>query len=388
MYELISADSHVIEPGDLFQRGLPTGLRDRAPTLASWKGGSAWMVGDDISPAPLPKSAATGSGYRLPQLEASRATIAFEEVLPALYDPGERVKAQDADSVDAEVLYGYPYLWDAIKQLEDPELRFACARAFNDWIAEFCAHDPRRLIGVGRIPTSSIGDAHEEIRRCVEDLHLTGMVLDAWPDGSTGPTDTNLDPIWDVASQTGTPISLHYGLGDARSAPTAAIAPGMKPPMSSAAVPLAAAGVFDRFPNLRLVFAHADAGWSFHWLEFLDNTYQRQRHLERFKLPNPDAYPSEYIRRHFWFTIQQDRTAVTERHMFGDQHLMWASHYPLDATNWPDNRAQAIHITEELPREDRQAILAENVARLYRLPGYEDGVTLTPIESIQRLVHI
>ena len=162
----------------------------------------------------------------------------------------------------------------------------------------------------------------------------------------------------------------------------------MKPPAAAIALPLASGGVFDRFPNLRMVFAHGDAGWSFHWMEFLDNTYQRQRHLEQFKLPNPDVYPSEYVRRHFWFTVQQDRSAVTARHMFGDDHLMWASHFPLDATNWPDNRQQAMLVTEELPDDERHAILAGNAARLYRFPGYEAGVAPPPFESVVRLVHV
>jgi predicted TIM-barrel fold metal-dependent hydrolase len=122
-------------------------------------------------------------------------------------------------------------------------------------------------------------------------------------------------------------------------------------------------------------------------MEFLDNTYMRQRHLDLFKLPNPDVYPSEYVRRNFWFTVQHDRAAVTNRQMMGREHLMWASHFPLDATNWPDNRQQAMQVTEELPAEDRQAILADNVARLYQLPGYEP-LAPPPYGSIERLVHI
>ncbi len=146
--------------------------------------------------------------------------------------------------------------------------------------------------------------------------------------------------------------------------------------------------MFDRFPNLRMVVAHADAGWSFHWMEFLDNTYLRQRHLERFKLDREDSYPSEYMRRHFWFTIQQDRTTVKHRDLIGAEHLLWASHFPLDAANWPDDRQQAMRVSEELPTEDKQALLAGNTARLYRLPGYEEGVQPTPFESVERLVHI
>jgi predicted TIM-barrel fold metal-dependent hydrolase len=177
-------------------------------------------------------------------------------------------------------------------------------------------------------------------------------------------------------------------LGTSRSAPTAGITAGMKPPMSEAALPMAASGVFDRFPNLRMVFAHGDAGWSFFWLEFFDNTYLRQRHLEFYKLEREDVFPSEYIRRHFWFTVQQDRSAVKHRNVFSTDHLLWGSHFPLDACDWPDDRSQAMRITEELPADDKHAILAGNTARLYRLPGYEEGLEPTPFEAVERLVHI
>jgi predicted TIM-barrel fold metal-dependent hydrolase len=386
-YELISADAHVIEPGDLFESRLPAGMRARAPKLEPWNGGSAWFV-DDIQPVPFVASTTTGSGYRVDHRRDVEAAVAFDEVMPALYDPVERIKAQDADSVSAEVLYGYPYLWDAIKQVDDAEFRLECARAYNDWIAEFCSHDPNRLIGVGKIPTSSIDDARKELVRCIDELHLRGAAIDAWPDDSTGPADPSLDAIWEVANDAAIPVSLHYGLGESRSAPTAGIAAGMKPPMSNAALPMTASGVFDRFPNVRVVFAHGDAGWAFFWLEFFDNTYLRQRHLEFYKLERQDVFPSEYIRRHFWFTMQHDRTAVKHRRVFGTDHLLWASHFPLDASDWPDDRAQAMRVTEEVLPEDKHAILAGNAARLYRLPGYEDGLAPTPFESVERLVHI
>src|SRR6476661_9324930 len=97
-YELISADSHVLEPADLFATRLPSALRGQAPKLVSADGVSTWEV-EGVGPVPLPASAVTGSGYDLPN--GVSAGAAFDDVMPALYDPAERVKAQYADSVDA-----------------------------------------------------------------------------------------------------------------------------------------------------------------------------------------------------------------------------------------------------------------------------------------------
>src|SRR5215831_11850352 len=172
VYDLISADSHVLEPPDLFEKRLPAKLRDRAPKLEPWNGGSAWIV-DGLEPVPLPATAATGSGYRLANRGHGKP-VSFDEVLPGLYDPAERLKAQDADSVDAEILYPSPDLWDAIKQLDDRELKLACVRAYNDWIVEFSSSNPDRLIGLAKIPSTAVEDAREELLRCVKDLGVRG----------------------------------------------------------------------------------------------------------------------------------------------------------------------------------------------------------------------
>jgi predicted TIM-barrel fold metal-dependent hydrolase len=387
---LISADAHVIEPPHLFEQHLPASLRGRAPRFATTGDGDAWEI-DGVGRVALPPSAATGSGYR--PARSDGGAIAFSDVLPGLYDGAERLKLQDADSVDAEVIYPSPGLWDAIKQLDDTELQVACVRAYNDWIASFCATSPNRLIGVGKIPSSNLGDALDELERCLS-LGLKGVVLDAWPGGSRDEPEA-ADAFWSVVDGRHAPVSIHYGLGrESVTAPPSGIAAGLNPPLAdigaASLAPLLATGVLDRYPNVRMVLAHANAGWAVHWLEFMDNLYIRGRHLESRKLPFADAeaVPSEYIRRHFWFTFHQDRSAIRTRHLLGASHLLWGSHFPLDATNWPDNREQAMRVTEELPTEDRQKVLGENVARLYRLPGYEAGFEDGAVNEFEQLVHL
>jgi predicted TIM-barrel fold metal-dependent hydrolase len=385
-YNLISADSHVLEPPDLFEKHLPASLRGRAPKLESWNGGSAWMV-EGLDPVPLPATAATGSGYRL-DAHPTGKPVALDDVLPGLLDPAERIVLQDTDSVDAEVLYPSPALWDAINSLDDREFKLACIRVYNDWIAEFCGHSPDRLIGLAKIPATTCDDARQELLRCVKELNLRGIILDAWPSGSSRAGDPGDEPFWEAVNDMTVPVSLHYAIGaGARTLPPAGIAPGLKPPMADAALPLVAAGVFDRFPNVKLVFAHGDAGWALHWLEFMDINYVRHRHLDEYALRDPDALPSEYVRRHSWFTFHQDRPAVRFRRKLGTENLLWASDFPLDDANWPDDRQQAARVTEELPADERQALLATNTARLYRLTGYEQGFMDAQIAAFEQLVY-
>jgi predicted TIM-barrel fold metal-dependent hydrolase len=384
-YNLISADSHILEPADLFEKRLPANLRDRAPKLKPHDGGSAWFIAD-LDPVPLPPTARTGSGYRLSNMTGA-STIAYEDVLPALTDPAERIKAQEADSVDAEVLYPTPTLWDAIKLLDDAELQLACVKAYNDWIAEFCAHSPDRLIGLGKVPTTSVADAVAEVRRCAE-LKLRGLVLDCFPSGAKVGGNPDDEPFWEAVNETGLPVSLHIAVGPtANTMPESGPAPGMRPQMADAVLPMVASGLFDRYENVRVVLAHGDAGWSMHWLEFTDMYFLRHRHLNAYTLKDENSLPSEYIRTRVWFTFHHDATAIRNRHNIGPAHLMWASHFPYDDSNWPDNRQQAARITAEAPADVRANLVAGNVARLYRLPGYEQGFDEAALKEFVPLVH-
>lgn len=387
-YNVISSDSHVCEPADIFESRLPESLCQRAPELVTVAGASEWQV-EGADPIPLPATLMTGSGWhRTAKRPRVVGPVSFDDVLPALHDPAERIKAQNSDSVDAEVLYPTPALWDAIRQLEDTELKLALYRAYNDWLADFCSHAPDRLIGLLKLPTTSVDDAITELRRGVAELGLRGAILDAFPSGAGAGGNPDDEPFWAAVNDLGVPISLHYGFGArASTSPPTGIFPGLKPQMAEAVLPLVSAGVFERNPEVKLVLAHGDAGWALHWMEFFDINYVRHKHLAEYALPDEDAVPSDYLRKHVWFTFHQDRPAVRNRKRLGQVHLMWASHFPFEDSNWPDNRQQAMRVTDEAPPADRHAILAGNVARLYRLPGYEDGFDPAEVTEFDELVH-
>ena len=386
-YNLVSAESHIVEPPTVFD-AVPAKLRDRAPRMVSLEGAAAWVI-EGAEPIPLASTASTGSGWRRAADGAdSLQQVTWESVLPELYDPSERIRAQWDDSTDAEILYPTPELWDAIRQLPDAELKVALTRAYNDWIAEFCAEAPDRLFGLAKLPTTSVEDSQAELVRCVNELGLHGAILDAFPSGAPAGGSQADEPFWEAVNELRVPISFHYAFGGtADTAPPGGIVPGMKPPMADTLLPMAASGLFDRFPETKIVLAHGDAGWALHWMEFFDINYVRHKHLAEYALLNTESVPSDYIRKHAWFTFHQDRPAVKNRHRLGEVHLMWASHFPYEESNWPDDRQQAMRVTDAAPTDDRRALLAGNVARLYRFPGFEKGFTEDEITAFDQLVH-
>ena len=152
---LISADSHVNEPSDLWQTRLDSKFRDRAPYITRNEKGKGFLF---VVPGVLVTQIAGGfaagkSGHELRE----HMSKGYEAARPGGWDPAERIKDQEIDGVQAEVIY--TTLGARLFGLQDAEFQCACFRAFNGWLAEFCSYDPRRLAGIGLIPLGDIGEA-------------------------------------------------------------------------------------------------------------------------------------------------------------------------------------------------------------------------------------
>src|ERR1700751_883636 len=128
---IISADSHMMEPPDLWTTRLDSSLRERAPRVIKQEGktGSVF-VGPGLRPFPVAGGFAAGrSGARLGGF--MKRPEGSEDAGPSGWDPVERIKDQDVDGVSAEVLY--TTLGMSLFGMEDPELQPACFGTYNDW---------------------------------------------------------------------------------------------------------------------------------------------------------------------------------------------------------------------------------------------------------------
>jgi predicted TIM-barrel fold metal-dependent hydrolase len=342
---------------------LPASLRDQAPKLVTADGVSSWVV-EDVMPAPLPASAVTGSGYDIPG--GLSAGAAFADIMPALHDPAERLKAQFTDSIDAEVLYGFPYLWDAIKQAGDAQLRLACARAYNDWLAEFCGHAPRRLAGIALVPMDDVAQAAAELQRAAR-LGLRGGLIWGAPPAARPYDSPEWDLLWAAAQDCALPLSLHILTGAEGSGLDGASLmktyPSLPHRMERSLSDLIFGGALQRFPGLKIVSAENDIGWIPHFLQRLDHSYHNYRSLEAGAVI-PEK-PSFYFRRQVAATFQDDRVGVVTRDFVGAENLMWASDFPHSDSTWPNSRAVIARDFEGVPSADVAKITRENCARVY-----------------------
>ena len=136
---IVSADSHVIEPADVWTARIDRRFADRAPhVVTEFKGKTGdFFVAEGMAPLAIAAFAVAGVN---PKEFKTKMREGYANVRPGGWDPAERIKDQERDGVVAEVIY--PSFGMRLFQLEDSGLRTACFRAYNDWLAEYCSYDP------------------------------------------------------------------------------------------------------------------------------------------------------------------------------------------------------------------------------------------------------
>jgi predicted TIM-barrel fold metal-dependent hydrolase len=202
-----------MEPADFWQTRLDQRYRDRAPHVEQRPDGKGLIfTAPGISPFPVAGGFGTGrSGEDLRE----HMKKGYEAARPSGWDPAERIKDQDIDGVDAEVLYttlGMPLFG-----LDDSELQRQCFRVYNTWLAQFCSHNPKRLIGTALISLEDIGQGVKELEACAKQ-GLKGAMIWGSPPKDKPYSNKVYDPFWQAASDTRMPLSLHVITGKARTA--------------------------------------------------------------------------------------------------------------------------------------------------------------------------
>jgi len=365
-YRLVDADSHVNEPPDLWTSRVAPRFRDRVPRIEHLDKGDAWVMEGVKDPISFGLNAAAG----IPPTER-RPWVRFDEIRPGGYNPKARLLEMDVDLVDAAVLYPTPRVSHLVFAATEAKFHLAMIQAYNDWLAEYAAHDPSRLGGVMLIPNRGVDDAVAEVRRVGQLPGIVGALIGCFPHG-----DLNLAPeddaVWQAVVEVGLPLHLHVGL--VNEPPKDIYGPGAVTEGHAAGdlrflqapvrmVQFLNGKVFDRVPELQVVFVEVDAGWVPYVKEQLDNRALRRgigSELRHRKLP------SQVIEEHFSYTYITDHYALANRHAIGVERLMWSSDYPHSGSDWP-NSVRVIHADfAGVAASERDLILGGNAQRLYK----------------------
>ncbi len=363
---LVSGDSHINEPPDLWQSRVPAKFKDRAPRMERLEKGDAWIM--EGSPAPINFGNNVNGG--MPPDERS-PWVRWEDARKGGAVPAVRLEEQDADGVDAEVLYPTPRVsMSVFVNNKDPEFHVSCIRAYNDWLSEYAGYAPDRLIGIAMIPTVGVDAAVEEMKRALDLPAMRGVLLARYPSGEMFPSPAD-DAFWAAAHEMNIPVQIHVSLAREPDNDPDRKQSGAHGELRHVDAPLRAlelinAGVFDRFPNLNLVIAEVDSSWVPYVKEQFDDRHSRRNPIDK---PVIEHNPSYYFDRNIFTTYITDHYAIINRHSIGLSQIMWSSDFPHGGTDWPNSLKTIDKHMAGVPDDERHALLAGNAARVYGLDG-------------------
>lgn len=374
-YKIVDSDAHMIEPVDLWQQRVDGRFRERAPRLVKDPDGQTgmYLVTEGILPTNV--ALAYGSNRNLDKDMLASGVPTLE----GGWDPAARIKDMEVDGVDAAVLY--PTFPIGFFNLEDVDLQNECFRVYNDWLAEFCAYDPRRFAGLALISLLDIERGTRELERCGR-MGLKGAIIWASPPEREPFLSPNYDRFWAAAQELSMPLSLHLGTGRGKTGLSTRNQPGKDSgkiefttnywvaklagqefEIKESILRLLFGGILERFPGLKIVSAENEIAWIPSLLQRADHIYARMQKL----MPAPiTMQPSQYFQRQCYATFIEDPIGVKSYHLWDIvDNIMWSTDYPHPAATWPHSQEILARDFDGVPEEDKRKIISENAAKLY-----------------------
>jgi len=368
---IIYADGHVLEPRAAWRK-LDPAVRPRIET--DERGLDHVIVGDDdVFVAKLGQMGTPGSDVS----SGSSDPVPLETARAGAFEPRARLLDMDSEGIDLAVLY--PTIGLGFWGIRDADAAVSVARAYNDWLADYCSVAPARLAGAAMVPFQSPQAAVEELRRAHGELGLAAAFVRPNPCLGRSIVDDEYAPFWKAAEELDMAVGIHEGFQPA------------VPPLASDRTPrnilvlhavshtfeqmfacaqLIANGVLERHPELRVVFLEAGGGWVPYWLARLDHQVASYGGYA----PRMRLTPSEYFARQCWVSFEIDETTLPALAPFvGVDRIVWGSDYPHADSTFPGALAELRATIAPLAPADQERILSANAAALYGLRDPDPG---------------
>jgi predicted TIM-barrel fold metal-dependent hydrolase len=377
--QIISSDSHNMEPPHMWQKFLDKKYQGKAPRLVKdSKGGDAWEFVKGAPPMPIGLVTNQGEwGRRYEENDWEGST--YDSIRQGAFDGKKRLEEQAIDGISAEVIFPSQRTMGVFMAQEDDGFHLAGLEAYNQWLhEEFTAPDRSRLIGLAQMPAVGTAEAVKALKQAKK-LGFRGVIISGWPSGNDmlSPAD---DPFWAAAEEDDMPVHIHVGLpqsGKRKKGAAATTSLGV-PDGQSALVKMGGevgnasawmsrmiySEMFDRFPRLIVVAAETGAGFVPHMLEHMDDHWWRNRVWTGSKLK---MTPSEYWRRNWRVGFIREPFAVLNRHCIGVENMMWANDYPHHRHDWPYSRRVIEESFLNVPTAERHMLIYGNAKKLYKL---------------------
>ena len=304
------------------------------------------------------------------------------------WDDVRRMSEMDDQGIAAEILFpnSVPPFCPTLQlyitmptSAEEYRLRWAGIKAHNRWLADFCAVVPDRRGGLAQVFLNDVQDTIDEIHWAAS-VGMKGVLVPSVAPNhpmSPGLWSDAYDPVWAACAETGMVANFHAGGGtpDFTDSPAAAavflteIQFYTRRTLSH----LILGAVFEKHPNLKVVFTEAGVDWVVDALQGLDflRVYAGMQGsiIENWVGPAMEALkmsPSEYFHRNIWLGASfMPRYSVLDRHKLGVDRLMWGSDYPHEEGTFPYSREALQHSFFDVPVDECRMMFGGTAAKVY-----------------------
>lgn len=287
----------------------------------------------------------------------------FREVTNQVWSPEKRIEDMDREGVDIQVLSPIPVTfsyWAEAEQAED------MSKIQNDFIAQTVEKHPNRFIGLGTVPLQDMDVSIREMKRCKYELGLKGIEIGTNINGKNL-DDPDFTEFFKKAEEWEVPLFVHpwETLGRERMPRhNFMYTVGMPSETALAAASLVNGGVMEKFPELKVCFAHS--GGSFPYiLPRLDQGWEVWPELRKISKP-----PSHYAKNFYFDSLNynpQNLKYLIEK--FGYKNVVMGSDYPFLLREIQPGKV--IDDTPELSSDERKAILGLNALEFLNIDREE-----------------
>ena len=371
--KVLDSDMHLMEPVDLWDRYIDEKYKAIAPRgLTSENVRDLRMAHPDGRPWGVFRSNGARSGAPNRGKNFNRNQGIYRAHSERDWTADVQLEAMDVEGIDVAVLYPTRGLNVLSEPHMEPNFAGALARAYNNWLYDFCEKDPVRLLGAGMISTFDVDDAVKEAERCVKELGFRAvfhalqhcerpqLVRSLLRTALVGRFEEMAVPIGfhesssSTARQTGDWFEPNFML-------RRAVAQPMEQMLGL--VGICAGGVLARHPNLRVAFLEANCSWLPWLLWRLDEGWEREGDIWA---PDMTMKPSDYFKRQVFVSVEPDEVGVKYViDYIGTDRLVFSTDYPHGDSKYP--HAVESFLELQISDNDKRKILWENCAEFYKV---------------------
>ena len=380
-FRIVDADAHIDPPHTFWAEYLPAHLKVMAPTIE--EGNECDFVVFEGRKRPLVMLANQGGRKGQDFKIMGKLCDLHDSATPA-----KRLAVMDEDGVDVEILYGGGPLGTM-----NSELYIESFRAYNRWLADFCAYDPKRLVGVAYLPMRDIDETLGLLREAVALGHRS-INIPAFPQAADGVSTSakvakiqeaqgaaltgdpssekaywhpEYDRFWAEVQELDVTVTFHLGGRAARFGEKDHFLSDLVMTKVAMAEPVAMAifgCLFDRFPKLRWGIIESGVGWMPWMAEYMDRTWEKQRFWIESKLKN---LPSVYMDQNIYGSFINDRMGFVNCHQPGGKNVMWSSDFPHSETTYPNSLSAIARDSVGIADEDVRWIVGGCAEKFFKV---------------------